>query len=55
MLIIGTDDPEGLEKMADMAVGQEKRMVPVLMEEMGRDAGGGSITQRWWKAITRRG
>ena len=37
--------------MASMAPGQEKRMMPVLMEEMDRDASEGSIARRWWKAI----
>ena len=37
--------------MASMAPGQEKRMMPVLMEEMDRDASEGSVARRWWKAI----
>ena len=44
-----------MDAIAGMAPGQEKRMMPVLMEEMDQDASEGSMAHRWWRAIRRQG
>jgi multimeric flavodoxin WrbA len=43
--------PMMAEMTSDMGSGQEKRMVPVLMDDMGAEPDEASLVRRWWKAL----